>query len=211
MLTALAELKPHRWIASLVEVDGPLPAGPASRMALVVRAQSGDPEAFEALVRAAGDRLLGIARKILRDPDAAEDDLQQAVITAWQTLRRLRDPARFDAWLYRLLVRACYRESRAARRRWMTHVLELPGGPEGDDAIEAVARRDLLDTAFRSLSPAHRAVVVLHVYADLPLLEVASITGAGTSTVRSRWHYALRILRAAVDAAERPVIEELGS
>jgi RNA polymerase sigma-70 factor (ECF subfamily) len=208
VLVASAISAPDAWIAWLIEADESVAAGGASREALVVRAQSGDPEAFEMLVRAAGDRLLGIARKILRDPDAAEDALQQAVITAWRTLPRLRDPGRFDAWMYRLLVRACYAESRDARRRFAGHVRELSGEPAGEDATEAVARRDLLETAFRSLSPAHRAVVVLHVYADLPLIEVATITGTGASTVRSRLHYALRSLRAAIDAAERPVIEE---
>src|SRR3954462_3360389 len=110
------------WIAWLVETDGYVAARSSDRESLVVRAQSGDPDAFEALVRGSGGRLLAIARKILRDPHAAEDALQQAVITPWRTTPRLRNPGRFDAWLYRLLVRACYAETRIAKRQFSGRV-----------------------------------------------------------------------------------------
>jgi branched-subunit amino acid ABC-type transport system permease component len=105
-VTVAASAAEHRFavaIAWLVGTDA-LDAAPASigatRLELVERARSGDPDAFEALVRAVGDHLLAVSRKILRDPDAAEDALQQAVIRGWRSLPRLRDPARFDQWLY---------------------------------------------------------------------------------------------------------------
>ena len=65
---------------------------------------------------AAGDRLHAVAHRILRDIDLAEDATQQALLTIWRDLPQLRDPARFDAWSYRLLVRACYAEARRTRR-----------------------------------------------------------------------------------------------
>ena len=74
---------------------------------LVERAQRGDHEAFEALVRPHLDRLGAVANRILRDDYAAEDALQDAIVGAWRDLRALRDPDRFDAWLYRALVNAC--------------------------------------------------------------------------------------------------------
>jgi hypothetical protein len=82
------------WIAWILARDGGLPEVHAGtdRASLVRRASSGDQPAFEALIRGAGDRLLATARKILRDPDAAEDAVQQAVILAWRLLPRLRDP-----------------------------------------------------------------------------------------------------------------------
>src|SRR3954451_2096579 len=79
---------------------------------------------------------------------------------------------------------------------------------EPDDA-ESLADRLLIEQAFLTLSPAHRAVVVLHHYADLPLAEVAAIAGISPGTARSRLHYALRALRAALEAADRPTIEDL--
>ena len=83
---------------------------------LVVRAQKGDEQAFASLAVAAGDRLHAVAHRILRDIDLAEDATQQALLNVWRDLPQLRDPARFDAWSYRLLVRACYAEARRMRR-----------------------------------------------------------------------------------------------
>lgn len=81
--------------------------------ALVRQAARGDAEAFDALARDRIDRLFAIAFRILRDQHDAEDAVQQALWTAWGDLPGLRDPARFDAWLYRLLVRMCYRAARS--------------------------------------------------------------------------------------------------
>src|SRR5512143_4333405 len=89
---------------------------------LVVRAQRGDLDAFSALTAATTDRLFGAARLILRDDGHAADAVQDALLQAWLDLRGLRDPDRFDAWLHRLLVRACYR---AARRRRDREVVEI--------------------------------------------------------------------------------------
>ena len=77
----------------------------------------GDREAFGLLVVHNSDRMYGIATRILRDTDLAEDALQAALITAWRQLPTLRDPDRFEAWVRRLLVHACYAEARR-RRSW---------------------------------------------------------------------------------------------
>jgi RNA polymerase sigma-70 factor (ECF subfamily) len=180
-----------------------------SRADLAERARAGDPEAFEQLVRAAGDRLLAVARKILRDPDAAEDALQQTVITAWRLLPRLREPDRFDAWLYRILVTSCYAEANR-RARFSSQVRLVSIEPSEGDMVGHIADRDLLDRAFAALTPAHRTVVVLHHLADLPLDEVARILGISAGTARSRLHYALRSLRATLEAADRGAAAELG-
>src|SRR3954469_13454728 len=103
-------------------------------MALVERARAGDDEAFASLARAAGDRLLAIAYRILRDLGLAEDAVQQTLVLAWRELPSLRDVDRFDAWLHRLLVNPCYREARRGRR-WAANVRVLPvdGPPAPDD------------------------------------------------------------------------------
>ena len=82
------------------------------QVALVERARAGDEEAFASLARAAGDRLLAIAYRILRDLGLAEDAVQQTLVLAWRELPSLRDVDRFDAWVHRLLVNACYAEAR---------------------------------------------------------------------------------------------------
>ena len=174
---------------------------------LVIRAQRGDEEAFASLAVAVGDRLHAVSHRILRDIDLAEDATQHALLAIWRDLPQLRDPAHFDAWSYRLLVRACYAEGRRTRQ-WAPNLRLLPADePAGPDATGSVHDRDQLERGFRRLSIDHRAVVVLHTYMGLSLDEVADTLGVPAGTVRSRLHYAVRALRAALDADERSLRE----
>lgn len=174
---------------------------------LVVRAQGGDADAFSTLARRAVDRLYAVAFRILRDPDRADDATQQALISAWDHIGALRDPDCFEAWTYRMVVRAALKE---ARREWRqhrpAHSAELRIDDNGD-VLEAVVERDELDHAFRTLSPEHRAVVVLHYYADLPLAQIAEIVGIPVGTVGSRLFNGVRRLRAALDREALVVAE----
>ena len=170
---------------------------------LVARAQKGDKDAFAILAAARADRFLATSHRILRDLGLAEDATQQALLSIWQDLPQLRDPARFDAWSYRLLVRACYAEA-GKSRRWAPNLRLLPADePTADDALGSVIDRDQLDRAFRGLSLDHRAVVVLHHYLDLPFDGIADVLGIPVGTVASRMHYAMRGLRASLDADAR--------
>ncbi|HEY8846049.1 MAG TPA: RNA polymerase sigma factor [Candidatus Limnocylindrales bacterium] len=174
--------------------------------ALVELAQRGDEEAFADLTRAVGDGLLAIAYRILRDVNRAEDAVQQALVTAWRELPTLRDPDRFEAWLRRLLVHACYAEARR-QRRWAVNVRLLPihESASGDDAIATVADRDQLERGFRRLSPEQRAIFVFHHHLGLTLTEIADELGVPLGTVKSRLFYATSTLRAALDADARAV------
>jgi RNA polymerase sigma-70 factor (ECF subfamily) len=175
---------------------------------LVIRARDGDRDAFGALVHATSDRMYAIAVRILRDADLAEDALQGALVTAWRQLPTLRDPTRFEAWVRRLLVHACYAEARR-RTSWTTHVRVLPvDGPVGPDGLLSIVERDALDRAFRRVSIEHRAVFVLHHHLGLSLVEIAETLGIPAGTARSRLHYATRLLRAAIEADAAPVVPE---
>lgn len=175
---------------------------------LLEQAMRGDREAFGVLVTRTSDRMYAIATRILRDTDLAEDALQSALITAWRDLPRLRDPDRYEAWVRRLLVRACYAEARR-RRRWAGNVRVLPvDGPASADELVSVADRDTLDRAFRRLSVEQRAVFVLHHHLGLPLVEIAETLGIPAGTARSRLHYAARAMRSAVEADLAPVVPE---
>jgi RNA polymerase sigma-70 factor (ECF subfamily) len=175
---------------------------------LVIRAQHGDEQAFESLALAVGGRLHALSHRILRDIDLAEDATQQALLSIWRDLPQLRDPGRFDAWSYRLLVRACYTEGRRTRR-WAPNLRLLPTDQSaGGEDLGSVVDRDQLERGFRRLSIEHRAVVVLHHYLDMPLDEVAETLGVPAGTVRSRLHHAMRGLRAALEADARPAARE---
>jgi RNA polymerase sigma-70 factor (ECF subfamily) len=175
---------------------------------LVERARKGDREAFAVLVHQVSDSLYAVAFRILRDPGLAEDALQNALVLAWRRLPKLREPDRFEAWIHRILVHACYDESQRARH-WRTDIRILPlDGPSTPDGAAALADRDELERAFRRLSLEQRAVFVLHHYVGLPLVEVAEVLGIPAGTVRSRLHYSLALLRDALQADAEPLIQE---
>ena len=177
---------------------------------IVERAQRGDHAAFDALATAAYHRLYAIARRILRDEYAAQDAVQEALIRAWRDLPGLRDVDRFDAWLHRLLVRACADQGRASRRRRaeVTNVIAEPAAPSDDAAT--IASRDELERAFLHLSVEHRAVLVLVHYVGMTAPEAARVLGIPPGTVYSRLHYATRLMREALGAQATTALAEAG-
>jgi RNA polymerase sigma-70 factor (ECF subfamily) len=171
---------------------------------LVKRARGGDRDAFSALVVASMGRLRRVARLILHDDDQAEDAVQDALVNAWRDLRGLRDPDRFEAWLNRLLVNACYSQARRLRRRSVREIQALPVvGPASPDSQAAVALSDQLQRGLRRLPVEQSAHLVLAYYLDLPDTEVAAILRIPTNTARTRRHRALAALRAELDAVDR--------
>jgi len=172
---------------------------------LVEAARNRDRGAYADLIRIRGDRLYALAQRIVRDVDRAEDALQEALVTAWRDLPGLRDPDRFDAWLHRLVVRACLVEAKRERRRISNvHVLPIDVVAPVDDFL-SVADRDQLERGFRRLPPEQRALLVLHHFEGRDLAEIAEILGIPGGTVRSRLHHAHRAMRAALDADSRVI------
>jgi RNA polymerase sigma-70 factor (ECF subfamily) len=165
---------------------------------LVEQARRGDRDAFSVLVNQVSDALYAVAQRILRDPGLAEDALQNALVLAWRRLPHLRDSERFEAWIHRILVHACYDESRRARP-WIAAVRVVPvDGLSTPDGSATLADRDELERAFRRLPIDQRAVFVLHHYLGLPLVEIAEMLEIPAGTARSRLHYATRGLREAL-------------
>ena len=162
---------------------------------LVERARGGDHDAFTVLIDLTVARLDSAARLILRDPELARDAVQETLIRAWRDLPGLRDPDRFDAWLHRLAVNACFDIIRRRKRRVVEVELDPMDSPSTADIAGDVADRELLDRALRRLDPGHRAVVVLHYYLGMPLPDVAAAVGIPLGTAQSRLHYSLKAMR----------------
>ena len=169
---------------------------------LVELARRGDREAFGVLAGGAVDRLYGIARLILRDTELAEDATQDALVRAWRDLPTLRDVERFDAWLYRVIVRACADVGRD-RRRWRTVMTVLPSEPSEPDRSSELDDRDELERGLRRLTDAQRSILTLHFHLGLSPTETADALDIPVGTAKSRLHYAIAALRAAIAADER--------
>jgi RNA polymerase sigma-70 factor (ECF subfamily) len=175
---------------------------------LVERAMGGDRDAFTELQRGSIDRLYSIARLILGDSDDAEDATQEALIAAWRNVRGLRDPDKFESWLRRLLVNACYLEARSHKRRMRAEWRVRPIDTDTADPAVVSADRDELDRAFEALEPEQRALIVMHYHLGLPMHETALALGLPVGTVKSRLHRTKQQMRATIEAdARRPLPE----
>ena len=134
----------------------------------------------------------------------AADAVQQSLTAAWLHIHAVRDPDRFDAWLHRLLVHACYREARRVKQRQVVEIhMPAPDAHGHGDSQEMIAMRDQLERGFRRLSPEQRAVLVVHHYLGLPDAEAAIVLDVAIGTFKSRLHRASAALRAALEADER--------
>ncbi len=172
---------------------------------LVVRAQEGDQRAFESLTVANHPRLFRVAHGILGDPHLAEDATQQAFLDIWRNIPKLRDPAKFEGWSYRLLVHACYAE--AKRKPDWVQYSDMPSGRESivGEGYSAVLERDRLARAFEQLSLDHRSVVVLRYLLDMTPERIGETLGIPQRTVYSRLKRAMPAMRAALEADSRPI------
>ncbi len=177
---------------------------------LVERARQGDHSAFTSLVTGSINGLYATARLILRSDDLADDAVQDALLRAWLGIRGLRDADRFEAWLRRLLVHACYRAARNRRKRGIFEIHDvLFAGPSTADGQLPLAIRDQLERGFGRLPAEQRAVLVVHHYLDLSDADAADVLGIPIGTFKSRLNRATSALRAALAAEDRePTIRE---
>lgn len=191
--------------------------GPDADGALVViepvtpaRPEPLDAVTIETFVAEHYRRLVGLAVLISGDADSAEDIVQTALERAWRSRLRLRDGTRLKSWLDTIVVREASRERRY-RLRWRGRSIparddddDLHPEPETPDtAAGRFPERTALRLAFEHLSPAHRAVVVLHLHAGYTVDETAAIVAAPRETVRSRLRTAREHLRKALEEVDR--------
>ncbi len=166
----------------------------------ILRCQDGDRDAFRHLVEQYKDVLFGTAVLMTGNRAIAEEQVQEALLSAWRGIRGFRRGNPVKPWLLRILVNAVLAQQ---RRRTIQTVRLNDSGPEEPDygnldpaeTLDALENRLALRRAIAGLSPDHRQVVVLRYFAGLTVPEVARTLGAREGTVKSRLHRALAILR----------------
>jgi len=169
-------------------------SNPHDELQLVLLAQCGDSAALEALLAGIQHRLSRYISGLVGRP-AAEDVLQESFVQIWRNLTWLRRPELFRPWAYRIASRTCYRHLKRSRQ-WQERV-------DGDAAVEdlpapAACGIDFaggLDALLAEVSPASRAVLMLHYGEDLSIEETAAILDIGVGTAKSRLAYGLTCLR----------------
>jgi RNA polymerase sigma-70 factor (ECF subfamily) len=168
-----------------------------SDAAVAARAAAGDRDAFAALIGPRAERTLRTARAILGNEAEAHDAAQEALVAAWVNLPRLRDPARFDAWLHRLLVNAC-RE--ALRRRKRSREVQTDADATSTDFTRGSLETASVKAAFGRISVDERTILLLHHLHGLPLDQVAHHLDVPVGTAKSRLWHARRSLERALEA-----------
>jgi RNA polymerase sigma-70 factor, ECF subfamily len=177
---------------------------------LLERAAGGDAEAFDVLIRPRLDKLFRMAIAITRSEADARDAVQEACVSAWRQLPKLRDRDRFDSWLAQILVNACRAHLRRQRR---TNVREIAVGESGDESMSAgfstgghgeqIAEVEAIRRAFDRLDPDVRALLVLHYQEEQPLADIARTLGAPVGTIKWRLSNARKALDQALKVERR--------
>jgi RNA polymerase sigma-70 factor (ECF subfamily) len=163
----------------------------------VLRAQSGDREAFDSLLKNIQGPLYRYILSLVREPSTAEDILQEVFLRIYRKLRWLREPWAFRSWAYRIATREAFRHLKR-ERALAEHMAD-------EDALKTVAAEsparaepelaERLPQMIEKLSPASRAVIVLYYMHEMSLEETAAVLDIPLGTVKSRLAYGLEKLR----------------
>ena len=173
-------------------------AGAGREGLLVLRAQTGDREALDALLASVQGPLYRYLLSLVGERQLAEDVLQETFIRVYRKLGWLREPSLFRPWAYRVATREAFRHLKR-ERRWAEQVRDeealkaLPAPPAREEFAAVSSAR--LHESVAGLSPASRAVVVLYYLHEMSLEETADVLGVPLGTVKSRLAYGLEALR----------------
>ena len=171
---------------------------------LVEAVLKGHIDAYGILVRRYQDAYFRFATRMLGDRDDADDALQSAFVRAFRKLSDCRDPARFGAWLYQIVVNECrtlaFRRDRRERRMVRDeHELDIPTSPpRGAEAVRT-GELEEVERALAQLEPDQREAFLLKHVEDLSYEEISALTGAGVSALKMRVKRACERLRQLLD------------
>jgi RNA polymerase sigma-70 factor (ECF subfamily) len=180
---------------------------------LVHAAQCGDQRAFAQLVEKYEARVYNLARKMMRDPQDAEDVLQETFISVFRHLRDFQGDSSFSTWLYRIATNASLMKLRGRKEPLLS--LDEPGEADGDgmmpreivdwgvtpeEALLSGEVRAQMDAAVDALPESLRAVFVLRDIEGLSVQETADVLTIGVPNVKTRLHRARLMLRERLSA-----------
>jgi RNA polymerase sigma factor (sigma-70 family) len=140
-----------------------------------------------------------LACAMLHDPHAAEDAVQEAALKAWRKLGQLRAAEAARPWFLSIVANEC-RNTR--RSRWWSVLKSAESQETEDTSADSVLRGLEVRRALRSLDERKRLALVLHWYLDLPLEEIALITGSSVHAVESRISRGMQELRRRMEASD---------
>jgi len=171
---------------------------PKQEIFLILRAQSGDREAFDELLKSVQTPLFRYIFRLIGEHGLAEDVTQEVFLIIYRKIRWLENPQLFRAWAYRIASREAFKQLKK-ERRWVEQIRD-------EEVLEKISARETaeiyepeliekLPVLISNVSPASRAVLILHYLDEMPLSEVAEILDISLGTIKSRLAYGLASLR----------------
>jgi RNA polymerase sigma-70 factor, ECF subfamily len=160
--------------------------GEVSEVAVVALAMNGDDAAFGELVRRRQEAIRNLFRRMTRDPALADDLAQQAFVQAWKSIRSLKSPSAFGAWLRKLAVNCWLQQARLNKHEVsLDEAGAVEAGAIEGQSVPAVAERLDLDRALAALPPDARLCVVLAYSEGMSHAEISDSTAMPLGTVKS--------------------------
>lgn len=188
----------------------PVDAAPAPDDRLLVsRAQAGDSEAYDALIRRYQERIYATIYHMTSNHEDAADLAQETFVKAYRALKSFKGDSSFFTWIYRIAVNKTINFLKQRRRRGQMSLNDLDFNAEHDpDVVALISERtphrevklrelqEKLNAAMQQLSEEHRMVVTLHDIQGLRHEQIGELMNCNVGTVRSRLHYARQQLQA---------------
>ena len=165
---------------------------------LIRRAQQGDVEAFNLLISRWEKRVFNYLLRILQNREDALDLSQDVFLKAYQNLRKLEEPDRFAAWLFRIAHNEAYSLFRKRKPEGEPEAEEGSGHPVNvsGSGVFPIELSIAVSSALARLTADQRETVVLKIYQGFKFEEIAEILSCPISTVKSRLYTALDLLKA---------------
>ena len=195
-------------MAEPVILTEPEPGAPTAEMDLVRRAQRGDLQAYDELVKLYQERIYATIYHMTSNHEDANDLAQDSFIKAFQALKSFKGGSSFYTWLYRIAVNKTINFLKQRKNRVHMSLNDLDFNTENNPDLVALISdktprraaglkelQEKLNAAMLKLSESHRLVVALHDVQGMSHEEVAQVMGCNIGTVRSRLFYARQQLQ----------------
>ncbi len=171
---------------------------------LIHQIVQGDTASFRILVDRYKDIAYSLACSIIKNPEAAEDALQDAFVKAFRSLPKFRFKASFSTWFYRIVINTCYSALEKQKKQPTTPLDNLTLSHQSLDAntfdlLRDEERKAIINQILNQLKPKEALVLKLHYLGELPIAEIAKVTKMTVANIKVVLHRARKNFQSALD------------